>query len=75
MGLGDNRSMATIVNNPAPSSSDNSGIGSLVAALLVMGVVALLFYFLVPILRQSSQTGGPQINVPDKVDVNVNTPQ
>lgn len=69
--------MATIVNtSPAPATSDtgSNGIGFLVGAmLLVLLVMAVLFYGL-PYLRTSMTSTTPQVNVPGKIDVNVNQP-
>ena len=62
--------MATIVNNPP---SDNSG-GPLTAiiVLVVLVVLGYLGYvYGLPAIRQM-QVGTPQINVPSKIDVNVN---
>ncbi len=62
--------MATIVNNPPPS--DNSG-GPLVMILviIVLFVLAYLgFVYGLPALQQM-KIGSPQINIPNKIDVNV----
>lgn len=62
--------MATIVNNPSPSN--NSG-GSMVMiiGLIVLVVIAFLFFaYGIPAVQQM-QSGGTQINVPSKIDVNV----
>lgn len=61
--------MTTIVNNPP---SDNSG-GPLttIIVLVVLVVLGYLGYrYGLPALRNMS--GTPQINVPSKIDVNVN---
>ncbi len=61
--------MATIVNNPAPVSDSNSGMG-MVVGLIALFVFAYLFIMYgLPAMRQM---GSPQINVPSKIDVNVN---
>jgi hypothetical protein len=60
--------MATIVNNPGNGNSGNS-MG------LILGVIAILvfvFLFIVYVVPLVSQSMGPaQVNVPDKIDVNV----
>lgn len=59
--------MATVVQQPA---SDGGGMGFLLGiVLLILFVLGLIFYGL-PMIQQN--TGGPSINVPEKVDVNVN---
>jgi flagellar biogenesis protein FliO len=67
--------MATIVNTaPAQTDSGSNGMGFLVGVmLLVLLVIAVLFYGL-PYLRSSVGSATPQINVPGKIDVNVNQP-
>lgn len=64
--------MTTIINTPTPESN-NSGTIIGIIALIIFGL--LFFYYGIPALRS---LGTPQINVPapvinmpDKVDVNV----
>lgn len=64
--------MATIVNNPGPSSD---GGGALFALLAILLIGFLFFYFGMPLLRRAATPASPQINVPDRVDVNVNQPK
>ncbi len=61
--------MATIVQQPA-STDTGSGIGFLLGiVLLILFVLGLLYYGLPAI---QNQTAAPTIQVPDRVDVNVN---
>lgn len=60
--------MATIVNNPAQEES-GSGIVSIVGIILMLFFIFLILYYGLPMINQSA---GPQVNIPDKVDVNVN---
>jgi TRAP-type mannitol/chloroaromatic compound transport system permease small subunit len=61
----------TVINNaPAPTESSNSGMGFLLGIILLIVFVFLLIYYGLPAI-QNSFSGGPQINVPGKVDVNV----
>ena len=64
--------MTTIVNTPG-NSTESSGSSGMVTALVVLVILVLLVIFGVPLLRRA--TAVPQVNVPDSIDVNVNTPQ
>lgn len=70
--------MATIVNNPpannAQPSENNSGLNWVFALILLIVFMFLVFYFGLPALRRVTTSNVPQINVPDQIDVNVNTP-
>lgn len=63
--------MATIVNTPAQSDS-GSGMGFVFGIILLVVFFAALFYYGLPMMRQSSQS--PTIQVPDQIDVNVTQP-
>ena len=65
--------MATIVNTPAQSDS-GSGMGFVFGIILLVVFFAALFYYGLPMMRQSSQSQSPTIQVPDQVDVNVTQP-
>ena len=62
-----------VINNAAPASEGNSGMGFLMGIILLIVFFVFLLYFGIPMIRNSfSGVGsGTQINVPDKVDVNV----
>ena len=63
--------MATVVNNPQPTTSDN-GMGFLLGAILIIVFAVLFFFYALPYLRTTFQGAqGPQVNVPSQVDVNV----
>lgn len=64
--------MATIVNTPAAQGESSSGMGFLAGMIALILFVVFLMYVVVPML--SNATRSPQIQVPDKVDVNVNQP-
>lgn len=66
------KDMATIVNNPAPSGENNGGMGFIVGALILLLIVFLFFYYGLPAMRGAVTPGSSQINVPGKVDVNIN---
>jgi hypothetical protein len=68
--------MTTIVNTPAGGETDssNSLANLLVGMMLLLMVGIFLFYFLPTFARQFRAPTQPNISVPDKIDVNVNTP-
>ncbi len=62
--------MATVINNP-DNTGEGSGTGMVVGVLLAILIIVLFVLFAVPALRGVNRSGNT-INVPDKVDVNVN---
>jgi hypothetical protein len=67
--------MATIINNP-DSGTDRTvesggGAGMLIGAIVLILVLIIFFVYGLPALRGSSNKGNT-INVPDKIDVDVN---
>lgn len=63
--------MATIVNNP-PASDNSGGPMGMILGLIALVVVAYLFFvYGLPAIK-NTQLGTPQINIPSKIDVNVN---
>lgn len=77
--------MATIVNTPTAPTSESNGMGFLLGAVLLIVVALVLVYAFVPALRgaagqnaapqnpgTSNGDGGTSIQVPDKIDVNLN---
>ena len=64
--------MATIVNNPPAAESSSNGMGFILGAIMLIVFVVLFFIYILPFLRGSlNTTQTPQVNVPDKIDVNV----
>ena len=65
--------MATTIINPAPASntSNNSGMGFLLGAIVLVVFVALLLVYALPFIRGLSGKGGIQVNLPKSVNVNV----
>jgi hypothetical protein len=61
--------MATIVNNPPASDNSGGPMSTIIVpvVLLVLGYLTYIYGF--PALRQMQ--GGTQINIPNKIDVNV----
>ena len=63
--------MATIINNP-PSSNNSGGPVGMIIVLVVLLVLGYLGYvYGLPVIQQM-QLGSTQINVPSKIDVNIN---
>lgn len=61
--------MATIVNNQQPSN-DSGPVGLIIVVVIFIVLGYLGFVYGLPALRQM-QVGTPQINIPNKIDVNV----
>jgi len=63
--------MATVVNNPQPTTSNN-GMGFLLGVILIIVFVVLLFMYILPYFRASFQGAqAPQITVPNQINVDV----
>lgn len=62
--------MTTIINNPDTGSGGSGGAGLIIGLVLVLVAIALFFLFGLPALRNSS--ANTTVNVPDKINVNVN---
>jgi hypothetical protein len=65
--------MTTIVNNPPPAKESGGGMGWIIALIVILIVGYLFVMYGIPALRQM-QSGSPQINIPSKIDVNINQP-
>jgi hypothetical protein len=61
--------MTTIINSPPSSDNGNGGIFIGIFVVIVLGLV--FFYYGLPALKQMGQISTPQINIPNKIDVNV----
>lgn len=59
--------MTTVVQQPSEGSN---GMGFVLGIIILVVFLGLLFFYGLPMLNR--QTSAPQINVPEKVDVNVN---
>lgn len=70
--------MATVITRSEPVvehdhyASEGGNSGLILAVILVLLALFLFFYYGLPALRSA---GSPQVNVPGKVDVNVNKGQ
>lgn len=63
--------MTTIVNTPPPAKSSAGPLMMIIALIVLLVLVYLGFVYGLPALRQT-KSAGPQINVPDEIDINVN---
>lgn len=63
--------MATIVNNPPAANNSGGPMGMIIVLIIVLVLAYLGFVYGLPAIRQM-QVGAPQINVPSKIDVNIN---
>ncbi len=63
--------MTTIVNTPPASKESGGGMGMIIGLIVLIVVVFLFFVYGLPAIRQM---GTPQINIPSKIDVNINQP-
>lgn len=66
--------MATVVNNPAPAQTDgDSGSGFLLGVVLLIVFALVVIFYGLPYLSNSvTPPSTPQVQVPEKIDVNVN---
>jgi len=67
--------MATVINtsSPAPAQS-NSNSGLVVGIVFILVLLFLAWAYGLPYLRSTTRNAGTNINVPETIDVNVNTP-
>jgi hypothetical protein len=66
--------MATIINTPAREVDSGSGVGVVVGVILAIALLVLLALYGIPALRNStSSSNGLNVQVPDKVNVDLNT--
>ena len=69
--------MATVINNPG-GTGDNAGgwgPGAIIGIILAIIVVFVLLVYGIPAMRSTRSTGGPSVNVPSDVNINVNKGQ
>ena len=67
--------MATVINNPDSGGDNSGGMGMVIGAIVLVLILILFFVYGLPALRGGSDAGsGTQVNVPDQIDVNVDTP-
>ncbi len=64
--------MATIINNP-DSGGDKGSVGTIVGLIVLVLIVILFVLYGLPLLRGTNRANNTTIQVPDKVQVDVNT--
>lgn len=69
--------MATVVNNPGTTAESDGGSNSLVGIILLIVFALVVIFYGIPYIANTvgnsvPQTQAPQVQVPEKVDVNVN---
>lgn len=82
--------MATVVNTPPAANDNASAFGYIIAAIVGIVLLLLLFVYGIPAMRSAgapatqpaqqsmpaeSNNGNGGVNIPDQIDVNVDTPQ
>lgn len=63
--------MTTVVNNPTPTNNSGNAMNIILGISMILVMGYLLVTYGIPALRQM-QLGGPQINIPSTIDVNIN---
>lgn len=63
--------MTTIVNTPPATKDPGGGMGMIIGLIVLIVVAFLFFVYGLPAI-QNMKLGTPQINIPNKIDVNVN---
>ncbi len=64
--------MTTIVNTPATTTDSNNGMGFVIGVILLLVFAFLFFVYGLPAISRT--IGTASVNVPDKINVNVQTP-
>ena len=70
--------MATVVNNPGTTTEGGSGVNFLLGVILLIVFSLLMIFYGIPMIARSVGNAGvsqaPQVQVPDKINVDVNQP-
>jgi len=61
--------MTTIVNTPPAPKESGGNMGMIIGFIVLIVVAYLFFMYGFPAIKQ---IGSPQINIPSKIDVNIN---
>lgn len=63
--------MTTVINTPQPANDSSGSMGMIIGFVVLVIFGFFFFVYGLPALR-NMRLGNPQINIPDKIDVNVN---
>lgn len=66
--------MTTIVNTPPAQKESGGGIGMIIGLIILVAVVYVFFIYGLPAIRNAQWGTTPQVNIPSKIDVNINQP-
>lgn len=68
--------MATVVHHTTPSGATSESIVGTIIGVIVIALLAITFFvYGLPALRNAATpSGGTDVTVPDKINVDVNTP-
>jgi hypothetical protein len=68
--------MATVVNNPGTTTEGGSGTSFLLGIILLIVFAIVMIFYGIPYIANSIGSAGvsqaPQVQVPDKVNIDVN---
>lgn len=62
--------MATIINNPGDGGNSSGGVGLIIGVIVIIAVIALFLLYGLPAMRKNNND--TNINVPDKIQIDVN---
>ncbi len=65
-----NRPVEHVYERPA----SGSGLGMIVGIILLIAFLYLMFMYALPLIRSAATPGTTNVQIPDKVDVNINNP-
>lgn len=63
--------MTTVINTPQPTNDSSNNMGMIVGLVVLIVFGFLFFIYGLPALR-NIRFGGTEVNIPDKIDVNIN---
>lgn len=66
--------MTTIINTPPAEKESGKGMGMVIGLLVLVALGYVFFVYGLPAIRNAQFGMTPQINIPSKIDVNINQP-